>query len=210
MSLLTLALIHLVAVASPGPGFAILFRHTINFSFKNGVVTAIGIAFGDLVLILISVFGSAFIIEKNPAILQVIQALGALYLTGLGFKTLKMFFRSIIRPPEVASEHAHVVSGSFQKSFVEGFVTTIGNPKAIIYFVSISSQWMKPGQTHFDLFVLILTLMVITFVWFSTVAGIIGSKRIRPHFMKYRFYIDGLMGLVLVLYGVYFLMTWSS
>lgn len=206
MSLYTLMLIHLVAVASPGLGFAVVFRHTLNFSFRNGVVTALGIACGDLVLIWISVFGSAFLIAKNPEVLRWIQMTGAAYLTYLGFQAFRAFFRFLIQGPPNDGEHAHAVSASYAKSWVDGFVTTLGNPKAIIYFISISSQFMKPGQTRLDLFLLIFALIGISFVWFSTVSAIIGSNKVRPRFMKYRYYCEGVMGVVLVLFGIYFLM----
>ena len=206
MSLLALSLIHLVAVASPGPGFAILFRHTLNYSFRNGVVTAIGIAFGDLALILVSVFGAGFLIQKNPEYLRWIQVTGAAYLTFLGFQALKAFFRFLTQGAPSEDLKAEMDFASKKKSFADGFVTTIGNPKAIVYFISISSQVMRPGQTYLDLSILISTLVVITALWFSFVAFVVGNKKVRPHFMKFRYYIDGLMGLVLVLYGIYFLM----
>lgn len=207
MSLLTLSLIHLVAVASPGPGFAILFHHTITYSFKSGVFTAIGIACGDLALILISVFGAGYLVHTNPEYLRWIQLGGAAYLTYLGFQGLKTFFRFLIGGREEEKVEPPMDFANHRKSFMDGFVTTLGNPKAIIYFISISSQVMRPGQTYTDLAVLILTLVFITGAWFSTVAFVIGNKKVRPQFMKYRYYIDGLMGLVLVLYGVYFLMN---
>lgn len=206
MSLLALSLIHLVAVASPGPGFAVLFRHTISNSLKNGIVTAFGIACGDLTLILISVFGAGILIDRNPEILKWIQVCGAAYLTFLGFQGIKAFFRFLIKGHDTENIETPKDISSYKKSFFDGFITTLGNPKAIIYFISISSQFMRPGQTYLDLTLLITVLIFITAAWFSTVALIVGNKKIRPQFMKFRFYIDGIMGLVLILFGVYFLM----
>jgi threonine/homoserine/homoserine lactone efflux protein len=206
MSLLALSFIHLIAVASPGPGFAVLFHHTITYSIRCGYFTAVGIACGDLVLILISVFGAGFLVHQNPEFLRYIQLCGAAYLTFLGFQALKGFFRFLIRGAGSDEANPAMDFVSYKKSFFDGFVTTIGNPKAIVYFVSISSQVMRPGQSYLDLTTIIVTLVVITALWFSTVATIVGNKKVRPHFMKFRHYIDAVMGLVLVLYGVYFLM----
>jgi threonine efflux protein len=206
MSLFALSLIHLVAVASPGPGFAVLFRHTISYSIKNGMITAVGIACGDLTLILISVFGAGYLVHNYPYILKWIQIGGAVYLTYLGFQAFRIFFKFIIHgPPEEILETPKNTS-NYRKSFLDGFATTLSNPKAVVYFISISSQFMKSGQSNFDLFLLIFTLIFISFTWFSFVALFIGSPMIRLRFMKYRFYIDGLMGVVMVLFGIYFLM----
>ncbi len=206
MSLLALSLIHLVAVASPGPGFAVLFHHTITYSIRSGLVTAIGIACGDLALILVSVFGAGYLVQQNPEVLRWIQLGGAAYLTFLGYQALKGFFRYLIKGENGNEVNPAMDFVSYKKSFLAGLVTTIGNPKAIVYFISISSQVMKPNQGYFDLGLIIATLILITALWFGTVAAIVGNKKVRPHFMKFRHYIDVVMGLVLVLYGVYFLM----
>jgi threonine/homoserine/homoserine lactone efflux protein len=206
MSLLALCLIHLVAVASPGPGFAVVFKHTVNYSLKNGLVTAVGIACGDLTLIFISVFGAGFLINKNPEILKWMQICGASYLTFLGFQALRAFFKFLIHGPTPETTLEKVVLANFQKSFFDGFLTTLGNPKAVVYFISISSQFMRSDQTNLDLFLLIFSMIAITLVWFSLVATIIGNKKVRPQFLKYRFYIDGIMGVVLSLFGIYFLL----
>lgn len=206
MSLLVLCLIHLVAVASPGPGFAVLFHHTITYSFRSGIITALGIACGDLALILVSVFGAGALVQKNPQLLHWIQMGGAAYLTFLGFQGLKAFFRFLIRGAQDEEIKPTMDFANHKKSFMDGFITTLGNPKAIVYFISISSQVMRPGQTYFDLAILFFLLIFISFLWFAMVAFIIGNKKVRPHFLKYRYYLDGLMGIVLVLFGVYFLM----
>lgn len=201
-----LSLIHLIAVASPGPGFAVLFHHTITYSFRSGVVTALGIACGDLALILVSVFGAGYLVQQNPEYLRWIQLAGAAYLTFLGYQALKAFFRFLIRGKNEEASQPQMDFANYKKSFLDGFITTLGNPKAIVYFISISSQVMRPDQTAVDLTLIILTLVTITAAWFTTVAAVVGNKKVRPHFMKYRYYIDGVMGLALVLYGVYFLM----
>jgi len=206
MSLLALALIHLISVASPGPGFAVLFHHTITYSFRSGVFTALGIACGDLTLILITVFGAGYLIDKNPEYLYWIQIGGAAYLTYLGFQALKAFFRFLIKGSNAEEQQPTMDFANYKKSFMDGFITTLGNPKAIVYFISISSQVMKPDQTYADLALVFFAMIFISFVWFTTVAAVIGNKKVRPTFMKYRYYIDGVTGLVLVLYSVYFLM----
>lgn len=206
MSLLTLSLIHLISVASPGPGFAVLFHHTITYSFRSGVFTALGIACGDLTLILITVFGAGYLVDKNPEYLHWIQMGGAVYLTYLGFQGLKAFFRFLIKGDDVEEVKPTMDFANYRKSFMDGFITTLGNPKAIVYFISISSQVMRPGQTYWDLALVFFAMIFISFAWFTTVAAVIGNKNVRPAFMKNRHYIDGIMGLVLVLYGVYFLM----
>ena len=45
----TVALIHLLAVASPGPDFAIVVRESVAFGRRIGLFTALGVGVGILV-----------------------------------------------------------------------------------------------------------------------------------------------------------------
>ncbi len=205
MSLLTLSIIHLFAVASPGPDFMVVLRETISFSLRNGIVTAIGIALGNSVLILISVYGASYLISQNPEYLRFIQVCGAAYLFFLGVQSLKSFFRAVIHKDtqDVAKTHE---GGALGKSFLNGFVTTMGNPKAIIYFVSLTSQVMGYRQSMADLSVLITVLVGITAVWFIFLAILVGNKKVRPLLLKNKSYLELFMGLALIIYGAYFLL----
>lgn len=50
---LTVALIHLLAVASPGPDFAIVVRESVGYGRRAGLFTAFGVGSGILVTSLI-------------------------------------------------------------------------------------------------------------------------------------------------------------
>ena len=41
-----IALLHLLAVATPGPDFAIIFSNSVNYGKLGGIFTALGIASG--------------------------------------------------------------------------------------------------------------------------------------------------------------------
>lgn len=205
MSLLTLSIIHLFAVASPGPDFAVVMRETISFSLRNGLMAAVGIALGNSVLILISVFGANYLIEQDPVYLRWIQVCGAAYLFFLGVQSLKSFFRGVMAKDTTEVDYPRRQSRPL-KSFMNGFVTTMGNPKAIVYFVSLSSQMMSYQQTTKELSILITTLVAITGSWFAFLAIVVGNDKVRPLLLKNKVYLELLMGLVLIFYGIYFLL----
>lgn len=206
MTLFTLAVIHLFAVASPGPDFTAVMRETISFSLRNGLVASLGIAVGNFVLILFSVFGANYLISQHPEYLRWIQVLGAAYLFYLGVQSVKSFARGLSQKGSVSNEAPMVTNASLGKSFVNGFVTTMGNPKAIMYFVSLSAQVMSIEQSAADLSILIGMLVLITGVWFTFLAMMVGNSKVRPQLVKNKIYLELLMGLVLILYGTYFLL----
>ena len=48
LEFLTVALVHLLAVASPGPDFAVMLRQAVTQARRNALVTAMGIGIGIL------------------------------------------------------------------------------------------------------------------------------------------------------------------
>ena len=64
-SFLTLAVIQILGVMSPGPDFAVVMRNSLVFSRKVGIFTAIGAAFGTLVHISYILLGVGTIIAKT-------------------------------------------------------------------------------------------------------------------------------------------------
>ena len=45
---ITIALVHLVAVASPGPDFAVVVRHSVAYGRRIAIYTSVGIGFAIL------------------------------------------------------------------------------------------------------------------------------------------------------------------
>jgi len=88
------------------------------------------------------------------------------------------------------------------KSLQDGLLTTLSNPKAIVYFVSVSSQFLRPDQNWQWGVYLVAIMISITLIWFSLVAFFIGHNQVRQKFLKNQFLFTGLMGIVLLLFCV--------
>lgn len=86
---LTVALVHFLAVVSPGPDFAMVTRNSIIYSRKTGIYTSIGIAVGILVHVAYSLLGIGFIIAKSIVLFNIIKFIGAGYLIYIGYKSFR-------------------------------------------------------------------------------------------------------------------------
>lgn len=194
----TVALIHLLAVASPGPDFAIVVRESVAFGRRIGLFTALGVGVGILVHVAYSLLGIGLIVSQSLVLFNALKWLAAAYLLYIGIKALRA------RP---ASEQAPVAQGllaqrSPRAAFVTGFITNGLNPKATLFFLSLFTVVINPHtpltvQAGYGAY-----LALATAVWFCLVALLFSQARVRAGFARMGHWFDRLMGVVLVALGV--------
>ena len=89
MEFLTVALVHLLAVASPGPDFAVVVRESVTQGQRAGLWTALGVGSGIFVHIAYSLLGIGLIVSQSILLFNLFKWLAAGYLVYLGWKALR-------------------------------------------------------------------------------------------------------------------------
>jgi len=117
--------------ALPSASVVLVVGRTASLGLANGIAVAIGIVLGDLVFIALAILGLAFVAETMGALFMVIKYLGAAYLIFLGVTLLRSKPQTRIN----ISERAH--QGNLLKSLLAGFFLTLGDVKAIFFYVSL-------------------------------------------------------------------------
>ena len=137
---LTVALIHLLAVASPGPDFAIVVRESVGYGRRAGLFTAFGVGSGILVHVTYSLLGIGLIVSQSIVLFNALKWLAAAYLLYIGIKALRA------RPADSASAELNLAAGerSGRGAFVTGFITNGLNPKATLFFLSLFTVVINP------------------------------------------------------------------
>lgn len=87
----------------------------------------IGIIVGDLVFLLFSIFGLAFVAESFTTLFLLIKYLGALYLIYLGIKMWNL--------PPISQNDITKTTKESRDSFLGGLSITLGNPKVILFYL---------------------------------------------------------------------------
>lgn len=190
---LTVALVHLLAVASPGPDFAIVVRESVTHGRTAGTWTALGVGAGILVHVTYSLLGIGLIVAQSAVLFNLLKWLAAAYLLYLGIKALRSgpaAPESGVSPPET--------SRNPRGAFVSGFVTNGLNPKATLFFLSLFTLVINPHtplviQAGYGIY-----LACATAAWFSLVALLFSHSRVRSGFARMGHWFDRLMGVVLV------------
>ncbi|MGY0622770.1 MAG: LysE family translocator, partial [Paraglaciecola chathamensis] len=77
---LTIAGVHLLAVASPGPDFAIVLKHSINYGRRIAMITSIGVGVAILLHVTYSLLGIGLLLKTNPLVYTIFSYVAAAYL----------------------------------------------------------------------------------------------------------------------------------
>jgi threonine/homoserine/homoserine lactone efflux protein len=114
------------------------------FGFTHGVLTALGIVAADILFILIAVYGLALVAELMGAQFKLVQYLGGAYLIWLGI--------SLWRADTKARQSDEVKQSSHSSSFLTGFLITLGDQKAILFYLGffpafVDLSRMTPADT---------------------------------------------------------------
>lgn len=198
MEFSTVALIHLLAVASPGPDFAIVVRESVAHGRRAGVFCALGVGTGIFVHVAYSLLGIGLIVSQSIVLFNALKWLAAAYLLYIGFKAL----RAQPAAPGAVQEQAAAPARTPRGAFVTGFVTNGLNPKATLFFLSLFTVVINP---HTPLLVqggYGVYLAVATALWFCLVAMLFSQQRVREGFARMGHWFDRLMGAVLVGLGI--------
>lgn len=202
MLFLTVALVHLVALMSPGPDFFFVSQTAVSRSRREAMLGVLGITCGIVVWAGVALLGLHLILEKMAWVHNIIMVGGGLYLCWMGYQML----RGALRPVSTAEPEAMALARG-GKIFIKGLLTNLANPKAIIYFGSIFSLFVGDNVgagARGGLFVLIV---LETFIWFSLVASLFALPALRRGYRRLARWIDGVAGGLFTLFGLHLIIT---
>jgi len=134
-SSLTLFLALVVLALIPGPGILAVTARTAAEGLKHGVSITAGIVAGDFVFITFALLGLSALSELMGSFFIVIKYLGAAYLVWLGVSLVFSKQQSIDKPVTRSASHTN--------SFLIGLITTVSNPKAILFYLSFFPAFIE-------------------------------------------------------------------
>lgn len=123
---LFLAMIALAAI--PGPGVLAVTARSIGAGLPHGLLAAAGVVAGDYVFITLALLGLVTLSNLLGELFVWIKYIGAAYLIWLGINLL------ISRSDDRQSQS--IAAPKYSASFAAGLITTLGNPKAIVFYIS--------------------------------------------------------------------------
>ena len=182
------AAVCIAGAMSPGPSLALIIRNSSKYNRLGGILSAVGHGLGMGVYAIFAVTGLSIIILTNIYIFKLIQIVGIAFLFVFGIlfifqKNEKIDFN---------------VSQNKLNSFLQGFSISILNPKILIWFSAVFSQFVKNESTFLKNSILVITASAIDCIWYILVALIVTSYGLKDFFQKRINAIQKISGTVLV------------
>ena len=159
----------LLGAMSPGPSMVLVINNSIFKNKFNGILTAIGHGLGIGIYALFAVIGIGIIIQTNLLIFNTLKVLSIIFLFYLGFHAL-------FKKAELDFRVNNSKNGI--KSFFQGLAISILNPKILIWFIAIYSQFMSQSNNYFFNISLILIASIVDTLWYIFLVNLVTSNSI--------------------------------
>ncbi len=195
---LTVAVAHALAVASPGPDFAIVLRQSLAHGRRSAVWTSVGIGCGLSFHIGYCILGLGLLLAASPLALTVVKFLGAAYLAWIGGQAL----RSRARPEDLDLAAGAPSAPTARAAWTTGFLVNLLNPKAALFFIALFSVAISPATPRVVQVGYGLWMATATVAWFSFGSFVFTQAEVRRNFLRHGRWIDRALGVVFIAFAV--------
>ncbi|SDU03102.1 LysE family translocator [Halopseudomonas salegens] len=187
---LTLVAVCALGAATPGPSLALVLRHTLQGGRSSGIAAALAHALSVGVYALLTVLGLGALLLGQPWLFKTVTLLGGAYLFWIGFQALQTR-PTAIKPDEFNPDQQ-------RKAWRDGFLVGLGNPKLILFFLALFSQFVSPELDWHGHLLIILTVMLIDAGWYLVVAVVFSHARFLPWLERRGHWFNRFAGLILI------------
>lgn len=191
---LSFIVISLMIIIIPGPDFFIVLNNTLKGNAKNGIMAGLGISSAHVFYSALAAFGLIFILTTSYYVFTVIKILGSIYIAYLGIKTILNAKKAF----NISTDKNIKTDMKLRLSYKQGFISTIFNPKAILFYVSILPQFITKEDGSMQILVLSSLFILTVFIWFFLCSFLFNYIRQIFNNVKIKSMLDYAIGTVLI------------
>ena len=182
----------IVGAMSPGPSMALIIRNSIKYGRLSGILSSVGHAIGIGIYAGVSVAGLQIILINNIFLFNTIQFCGSVFLLVLGI----LFLRDTGQTLSIQDKQKSV------NSFMQGFAISILNPKILIWFAAIFSQFIETSSTNFIKLTMVLIASSIDGLWYIILTIIVTGFGLKQFLENNTKIIQNISGTVLIFISI--------
>ena len=186
------ATICIVGAMSPGPSMALIIRNSIKYGRVSGILSSVGHAIGIGIYAGVSVAGLQIILINNIFLFNTIQFCGSVFLLVLGI----LFLRDTGQKFSIQDKQKSV------NSFMQGFAISILNPKILIWFAAIFSQFIEISSTNFVKLAMVLIASSIDGLWYIILTIVVTGFGLKQFLENNTKIIQNISGTVLIFISI--------
>ena len=199
LNIITVLIVFTLAIVSPGPNFIMVVNTALTDSRRAGLYTSLGVATGSGLFALAGMLGLILVINSLPHFTSVVRLVGGGYLVWLGYSMISGSRQ--VTSPQVAVDTNQPSSMRPSIAYRTGLFTNLTNPKAWAFYFSLFTLVMTPDTPLWAKVSLNLSMFVISFVWYATVAVLITDSRVQPLFVRVQPLVKSVLGVILIWLG---------
>ncbi|WP_299006624.1 LysE family transporter [uncultured Shewanella sp.] len=182
--LTTLAIIHSLALMSPGPDFALTVKIATQQTRPVALASSLGISFGILILTSLSLTGVSLVIHNSLVLFTLVQLMGAAYLGWLGTHALKAAFSHFSAQQTTKNNTVSAPVINLLQGFWQGLLTNLLNPKALIFFITLFSTLITPAVSLSTQAASVALLFILSLLWFSLLSLFLSKAHIQTKLQR--------------------------
>jgi threonine/homoserine/homoserine lactone efflux protein len=180
---------------SPGPSLAMVVRHTLSGGRLHGVVCAWAHSIGIGVYALVTLLGLAAVLKASPILFNAIAVIGAAYLAWMGIQALG----------STGAMQQKLAAGKPTSLWIaarDGIAISLFNPKILLFFLALFSQFVLAAQTFTGQGLIVFTPLIVDGLWYTIIAFVLSHSAVLPKLREKTKLIDRLSGIVLILLSI--------
>jgi len=188
-----------LVICTPGPDTALTIRNSIIGGRRGGLLTAAGIAAGQLVWTIAAGVGIAGLLQASQPAFATLKIIGAAYLVFLGIQSITGAVRK--RPGHKDRAMTPIQLGRWA-AMRQGLISNLANPKMAAFFLSLLPQFVTAASGRLTAFALGLVFCLMTFGWLSIYAIALHRAGHLLQRSRVRHTLEAFTGTVLVALGL--------
>ena len=207
-SLLLIAGVYLLVLASPGPNFFILSQMALNGRRKEARYVVLGLTTGSIFWVVLALAGVATLLAQHPLLAYSVRLLGAAYLIWYGARLLW----SAIKPAGHTSDASLPASGQIAHvahavAYRTGLLTGVTNPKGAAFWTSAFAALFPATAPLWFYFATVAMVAGLSLVWHLGITVVFGTQALRNGYRRIERAINGCAGAALIFLGLNRLMA---
>ncbi len=159
----------LALMSTPGPSHLLMLSNSAANGFRRSLATAAGDLSANMLQMLAAGLGVSALIMAAPKAFIIIKIAGVLYLVWLGIQMLRKSFK-----PRQAE--ANAPRTSLKALYLQGFITSATNPKAVVFFAALFPQFISENVAFWPQFLALSAAYIFIDGAFLSVYGFTASR----------------------------------
>jgi threonine/homoserine/homoserine lactone efflux protein len=148
--LLAFSLAAFLLIIVPGPAVLFAISRALAYGRRVAFTSVAGGAAGSFTAAVLVAVGVGAIVQTSALVYTAIKLAGAAYLVYLGVQAIR--HRKALR--EAFAARVEPIAG--RRTFLQGYVVGVTNPKTVVFFAAILPQFVDPAAGHTSLQMVVL------------------------------------------------------